>query len=159
MTRTETVTEGPGTKGAYRQAARAVLTCLWVVLALAFIYVKGRALALDTYPMDRLRFHAIPIAVSEHYRGRVHDYTGYIPLAHAFQESAQLDDLIAWAVETPLSLGDPTYFWAADDHGMVDYVIGAFAWGTFPHAPTLRSLRLFTEEVMPAFAGSAAPLA
>jgi alkanesulfonate monooxygenase SsuD/methylene tetrahydromethanopterin reductase-like flavin-dependent oxidoreductase (luciferase family) len=40
-----------------------------------------------------------------------------------------------------------------------NYVICAFAWGTFPHAQTLRSLRLFAEEVMPAFAGSAALLA
>jgi alkanesulfonate monooxygenase SsuD/methylene tetrahydromethanopterin reductase-like flavin-dependent oxidoreductase (luciferase family) len=39
-----------------------------------------------------------------------------------------------------------------------NYVICAFAWGTFPHEQTLHSLRLFTEEVMPAFAGSAAPL-
>jgi alkanesulfonate monooxygenase SsuD/methylene tetrahydromethanopterin reductase-like flavin-dependent oxidoreductase (luciferase family) len=40
-----------------------------------------------------------------------------------------------------------------------NYVICAFAWGTFPHEQTLRSLRLFTEEVMPAFASSAALLA
>ena len=40
-----------------------------------------------------------------------------------------------------------------------NYMICAFAWGTFPHVQTLRSLRLFAEEVMPAFAGSAAPLA
>ena len=37
-----------------------------------------------------------------------------------------------------------------------NYMICAFAWGTFPHEQTLRSLRLFAEEVMPAFAGSAA---
>jgi hypothetical protein len=40
-----------------------------------------------------------------------------------------------------------------------NYMICAFAWGTFPHEQTLRSLRLFAEEVMPAFAGSATPLA
>ena len=40
-----------------------------------------------------------------------------------------------------------------------NYVIGAFAWGSLPHAQALRSLRLFAEEVMPAFAGSAAPVA
>ena len=110
-----------------RRAARALLTCLWVALALAFIYVKGRALTLDTYGTDRLRFHAIPVAISEHYRHRVHDYTAYAPLARVFQESAHLDDLIASALEMPLSLGDPTYFWAADDRGAADYVIGAFA--------------------------------
>jgi alkanesulfonate monooxygenase SsuD/methylene tetrahydromethanopterin reductase-like flavin-dependent oxidoreductase (luciferase family) len=39
------------------------------------------------------------------------------------------------------------------------YVIGAFAWGSLSHAQALRSLRLFAEEVMPAFAGDAAPVA
>jgi alkanesulfonate monooxygenase SsuD/methylene tetrahydromethanopterin reductase-like flavin-dependent oxidoreductase (luciferase family) len=40
-----------------------------------------------------------------------------------------------------------------------NYVIGAFAWGTLPHEQTLRSLRLFVEEVMPAFTGRTAPVA
>jgi alkanesulfonate monooxygenase SsuD/methylene tetrahydromethanopterin reductase-like flavin-dependent oxidoreductase (luciferase family) len=40
-----------------------------------------------------------------------------------------------------------------------NYVIGAFAWGTLTPEQTLRSLRLFAEEVMPAFSGSAAPVA
>jgi alkanesulfonate monooxygenase SsuD/methylene tetrahydromethanopterin reductase-like flavin-dependent oxidoreductase (luciferase family) len=40
-----------------------------------------------------------------------------------------------------------------------NYVICAFAWGTLPHEHTLRSLRLFVEEVMPAFSASAAPMA
>jgi alkanesulfonate monooxygenase SsuD/methylene tetrahydromethanopterin reductase-like flavin-dependent oxidoreductase (luciferase family) len=40
-----------------------------------------------------------------------------------------------------------------------NYVICSFAWGTFTHEQTLRSLRLFAEEVMPAFSGSAAPAA
>jgi alkanesulfonate monooxygenase SsuD/methylene tetrahydromethanopterin reductase-like flavin-dependent oxidoreductase (luciferase family) len=33
-----------------------------------------------------------------------------------------------------------------------NYVLGAFTWGTLPHAQALHSLRLFAEEVMPAFA-------
>jgi alkanesulfonate monooxygenase SsuD/methylene tetrahydromethanopterin reductase-like flavin-dependent oxidoreductase (luciferase family) len=33
-----------------------------------------------------------------------------------------------------------------------NYVLGAFAWGTLPHAQSLHSLRLFAEKVMPAFA-------
>jgi alkanesulfonate monooxygenase SsuD/methylene tetrahydromethanopterin reductase-like flavin-dependent oxidoreductase (luciferase family) len=40
-----------------------------------------------------------------------------------------------------------------------NYVIGAFAWGTLSHDQTRRSLRLFAEEVMPAFSGSSAPVA
>jgi alkanesulfonate monooxygenase SsuD/methylene tetrahydromethanopterin reductase-like flavin-dependent oxidoreductase (luciferase family) len=40
-----------------------------------------------------------------------------------------------------------------------NYAICSFAWGTFPHEQTLHSLRLFAEEVMPAFSGRAAPVA
>jgi alkanesulfonate monooxygenase SsuD/methylene tetrahydromethanopterin reductase-like flavin-dependent oxidoreductase (luciferase family) len=40
-----------------------------------------------------------------------------------------------------------------------NYVICSFAWGTFPHQQMLHSLRLFAEEVMPAFSGGAAPVA
>ena len=37
------------------------------------------------------------------------------------------------------------------DESGCNYVIGAFAWGSLPHAQALHSLRLFAEEVMPAF--------
>lgn len=40
-----------------------------------------------------------------------------------------------------------------------NYILCAFAWGALPHAQTLHSLRLFVDEVMPAFAGSAVPMA
>jgi alkanesulfonate monooxygenase SsuD/methylene tetrahydromethanopterin reductase-like flavin-dependent oxidoreductase (luciferase family) len=36
-----------------------------------------------------------------------------------------------------------------------NYVICSFAWGTLPHEQILRSMRLFAEEVMPAFSGNA----
>ena len=39
-----------------------------------------------------------------------------------------------------------------------NYVACSFAWGSFSHQQMLHSLRLFAEEVMPAFSGSAAPL-
>ena len=39
-----------------------------------------------------------------------------------------------------------------------NYVACSFAWGSFTHEQTLHSLRLFTEEVMPVFTGSAAPV-
>jgi alkanesulfonate monooxygenase SsuD/methylene tetrahydromethanopterin reductase-like flavin-dependent oxidoreductase (luciferase family) len=39
-----------------------------------------------------------------------------------------------------------------------NYVVCSFAWGTFTQEQKLRSLRLFTEEVMPAFSGSTAPV-
>lgn len=40
-----------------------------------------------------------------------------------------------------------------------NYVACSFAWGSFTHQQTLRSLRLFIEEVMPAFTGSSVPVA
>ena len=40
-----------------------------------------------------------------------------------------------------------------------NYVICAFAWGSIPHEQALRSLRLFSEEVMPAFTGGTAAMA
>ena len=36
-----------------------------------------------------------------------------------------------------------------------NYVICSFAWGSFSHEQALHSLRLFTEEIMPAFSGGA----
>ena len=43
------------------------------------------------------------------------------------------------------------------DHTGCNYVICAFAWGTLTHEQSLQSLRLFSEEVMPIFAGSSSP--
>ncbi len=43
------------------------------------------------------------------------------------------------------------------DHSGCIYVICAFAWGTLTHEQSLQSLRLFSEEVMPIFAGSSSP--
>jgi alkanesulfonate monooxygenase SsuD/methylene tetrahydromethanopterin reductase-like flavin-dependent oxidoreductase (luciferase family) len=39
-----------------------------------------------------------------------------------------------------------------------NYVLCVFAWGTLGHDAALRSLRLFADEVMPAFAGRPAPV-
>ena len=38
-----------------------------------------------------------------------------------------------------------------------NYVLCAFAWGTLTYEQSLRSLRLFADEVMPAFTRRAAP--
>jgi hypothetical protein len=113
---------------------------LAVILAIVLIYARGRNLTLDRFVTDRLRFHAIPVAISEHYRGRVHDYTAYRPLALSFQgPNAQLDDLITSALTMPVSPAMPTYYWAADDRGTADYVIAAFAM----FGPRLSSLYRF----------------
>ena len=53
--------------------------------------------------------------------------------------TADIDERIARAVKRPPPAGDPTYYWAADDRGMGDYVIGAFAL----FGPRAESLYLF----------------
>jgi hypothetical protein len=40
-----------------------------------------------------------------------------------------------------------------------NYVICSLAWGTLSREQSLRSLRLFADEVMPAFSGSVAKIA
>jgi alkanesulfonate monooxygenase SsuD/methylene tetrahydromethanopterin reductase-like flavin-dependent oxidoreductase (luciferase family) len=39
-----------------------------------------------------------------------------------------------------------------------NYVLNVFAWGSLTHEQSLRSLRLFADEVMPAFSKSASPV-
>lgn len=99
----------------------------WVAVALLLIFAHGRELSLDAPVSNRLRFHAIPVAASVLYHGRSHDYTAFQSLARKFQSpDADIDELIEWAPTAPLPEGDGTYYWAADDRGMADYVMGAF---------------------------------
>ena len=103
------------------------LGCGWTVLALVAIDVRARDLGLDRNISDRLKFHAIPVAVSVLYHGRPHDYTAYQTIARHFQTTdVTTEALIASAIAAPVPAGDATYYWAADDRGMADFVIGAF---------------------------------
>ena len=86
---------------------------------------------------NRYRFHAIPVALSQLYHGRDHDYTGYKSLAIAFQgPETEIDDLITKYANPKTPVGDETYFWTADDRGLSDYVALAFQL----NGPNLRSL-------------------
>ena len=74
-----------------------------------------------------------------------------------------VDGLFAWETATQyetIIFGSPARVREQIDRlakaSGCNYVICAFAWGTLPHEETLRSLRLFANEVMPAFSGSAA---
>ena len=74
-----------------------------------------------------------------------------------------VDGLFAWETATQyetMIFGSPARVREQVGHLVegsgCNYVICAFAWGTLPHQQTLRSLRLFAQEVMPAFSGSAA---
>ena len=104
-----------------------LIACVWVVLAITLIYQRGEELSLDRLVENRLRHHAIPIAMSALYHGHPHDYTGFRDLAVRFQKSEPIEFLLNWArLYTPQS-PPGSDFWAADDRGTADYVIAAFA--------------------------------
>lgn len=112
---------------------------VWVAYALYAIHGKGQELALDVNVTDRLRYHAVPVAISSLYHDWPHDYTAIKPLAFQFQGvPGPLEELITWAVAYQQKPEDAVYFWAADDRGMADYVAWAFRlFG--PHTSSLYS--------------------
>ena len=99
----------------------------WAALALTGMFVRGRQVGIDQPITSRLRFHAIPVAMSVLYHGRPHDYTAFFGLAIGLQNEEPIEGRIAWAVTYSPPANDKTYYWAADDRGMADYVIGAFS--------------------------------
>ncbi len=72
-----------------------ILIALALIIFLS-IFVKGWALGLDQGASNRIRFHAIPVALAVTVHGLPHDYTSRITIAHRFQnETAPLNELIA----------------------------------------------------------------
>jgi len=95
----------------------------WLLLGLL-----GRAdqqLELYCHPSGRYQVHAIPVALSQIYYGRIHDYTAFTAVATAFRERS-LDDAIRLYSNPATPVGNDTYYWTADDRGLSDYVNLAF---------------------------------
>jgi hypothetical protein len=113
-----------------------VLVWVWAIVSLVAIYVRGQHAGIDRPVTNRLRFHAIPMAISVLYHGRPHDYTAFSSIAIPFQVGApDLDATIVQAVSRTRPVDDSTYYWVADDRGMGDYVIAAFAlFGPWAHS-------------------------
>jgi hypothetical protein len=111
------------------------LISVWAMLILAAMYERGLSIGIDQPITSRLRYHAIPVAMSVLYHGRQHDYTAYRSLALGFQARPEaipitqdsIEARLAWAATSKPPKDDATHYWAADDRGMADYVIGAFA--------------------------------
>lgn len=116
-----------------------VAVWLWVGYCVFSIHARGLELSLDKNPTDRMRFHAIPVAISSLYLGWPADYTGMKSMSTHFQVAGPLEPIIHWAVAYQPPAVDGVYYWAADDRGMADYVIWAF----WLFGPGLRGLYLF----------------
>ena len=77
-------------------AATGALVCL--------LFATDRRLGLQESASTRYRFHAIPVAVSELYHHRPHDYTAHRKLAMRFHDSERkIDDQIREAVDPDLA--------------------------------------------------------
>lgn len=102
-----------------------LIACALIAFAVAFL--SGMRLGIDRAdPTNRTRFHAIPVAISQIYHGRPHDYTGSRSIAMKFQGDDPLGRLIIQMTRAQVAPDDPPYFWTADDRGLSDFVNGAF---------------------------------
>src|SRR5262245_16478984 len=108
------------------------------VALLGLLDAADSRLGLYRHASNRYRFHAVPVAVSQLYHGRAHDYTAFRTLGHRFHDgSRDLDEQIAEAIQA--DPGTDTYFWVADDRGLSDFVTAAFRL----FGPEVRSLWRF----------------
>lgn len=117
---------------------RCQILMILCALAIGVIFLRGLRLDLVSNVTDRLRYHAIPIAISVLYHNHPHDYTGIREVCIPFQAPGKLQNSIGNAVEQKVE-SQNNYFWVADDKGFEDFVIGAFAL----FGPKLTSLYLF----------------
>lgn len=112
------------------------LLMLFVVGILFFLFNRGLILHEEGSITDRVRFHAIPVALSVLYHHHPHDYTGLRAIAIPFQGPGEINDLINTAKLQQLDTDKQIYYWVADDKGFADYVIAAF----YFFGPELNSL-------------------
>ncbi|MBU3540827.1 hypothetical protein [Polynucleobacter sp. UB-Tiil-W10] len=85
-----------------------ILTFISLAL-ITVIFQRGIQLDLISSVTDRIRFHAIPVAISFLYHGQPHDYTALREVAIPFQGAGPLHDLIADAVNKKVTGRDAYY--------------------------------------------------
>ncbi len=106
---------------------------LAAVLMLLYFVIAGLCLgnAEDDNVPTRLRYHALPVGMSVLYYGKRHDLTGYNGLAGQFhnpaEKTAELISRYSQGVDRDYIRDTGNYYWVADDRGVGDYVILAFA--------------------------------
>ena len=119
---------------------RCKCSCLWRDRVDRSSLLADLRLGLYRSPSNRLRYHAIPVAVSRLYHDWPRDYTASRNLAMQFQNHRRgMVDLIRESVDPPYPIGTGIYFWVADDRGLADFVAASF--GLF--GPRLHSLSKF----------------
>lgn len=95
-------------------------------LLILIISLRIIHLGLDKNHSDtRLRFNAIPTAISVLYHNHTHDYTSIASIAYSFQGDGNIDSLINNSISKDINKTG-TYFLVSDDKGFVDYVIISF---------------------------------
>jgi hypothetical protein len=103
---------------------RQIIIFLCAVL-IAIIFQRGYQLGLVNSVTDRIRFHAIPVAVSFLYHGHLHDYTANREIALPFQGQGSLGYLLEDSINKKVTQRS-NYYWVADDKGFADFIIASF---------------------------------
>ncbi|MBP6917367.1 MAG: hypothetical protein KBB94_00430 [Legionellaceae bacterium] len=118
----------------YSKKRRLLLILVFGLIAVLF--ARGLQLHLAKKITDRIKFHAIPVAISELYHHHPHDYTGIIAVERPFQSLADTETLIKNAILQDVTANHENYYWVADDKGFNDYVIASF----YLFGPHLKSM-------------------
>lgn len=100
-----------------------------VYVLLATLYIGGLYQKLYKSADNRMKFHAIPIAISNLYQGHKHDYRGWLSTERPFQgvNGVLQDSFIKKQRKASVNKEAGHYYWVADDRGYADYVIASFA--------------------------------
>lgn len=124
----------------YPRIGHAVLVACSLAAFLATLVVALSFGLSTTEPTERMRYHALPVAISQLYHGQAHDYTGHWQVAMEFQSpGSTASELIPKTAKQVLQPHEKVYFWTADDRGLADFVYGAFT----VFGPSLPSLFYF----------------
>src|SRR5690349_6971751 len=117
------------------------LGLFWGAIGLiTLLYCADSRLRLYRSPSNRLRYHAIPVAVSRLYHGWPRNYTASHSLAMQFHNTnRRVADILRESLHPPYPIGTGIYFWVADDRGLADYVVASFRL----FGPRLHSLSQF----------------
>jgi hypothetical protein len=103
-----------------------ILVAIMLIL-FVLLYIRGITLGLDHGSAGRVSIHAVPVAMAPLYHGLPHDYTSRKAFALAFQDqNLTFEQKVHAALGAQIDETSEKYYWAADDRGMADFVIGAF---------------------------------